>query len=179
MRRGSIAPFSRRELFGFPLRRRRGWRFGLIVAVVAAVVGWTVSRLGDPAGTDGSARAAAPSELRVHFELCRGGARSRCVVDGDTFWLDGVKIRVADIDTPEVSTPHCAAERALGLKATERLRDLMNEGPFTLLPADRDIDRYGRQLRVVARQGQSLGDILVREGLARPWTGRRQPWCVG
>ena len=31
--------------------------------------------------------------------------------------------------------------------------------------------------RVVTRDGRSLGDRLVAEGLARTWTGRRQPWC--
>lgn len=169
-------PLSLRPSFRSPMRVRHGWRLGLAVACLAAVGAWVAPRFGADVL---SARAAAPTELRVRFALCQGGVRSDCVVDGDTFWLNGVKIRVADIDTPEVSAPHCAAERALGLKATERLRDLMNAGPFTLLPAERDTDRYGRQLRVVARKGQSLGDILVREGLARPWTGRRMPWCVG
>lgn len=42
---------------------------------------------------------------------------------------------------------------------------------------DRDKDRYGRYLRKVDRNSQSLGDILVREGLARPWPGRRRSWC--
>ncbi len=31
--------------------------------------------------------------------------RRTCVVDGDTIWLEGVKIRIADIDTPEISQP--------------------------------------------------------------------------
>jgi endonuclease YncB( thermonuclease family) len=30
---------------------------------------------------------------------------------------------------------------------------------------------------VLVRDGRSLGDILVSEGLARTWSGRRQPWC--
>ena len=41
----------------------------------------------------------------------------------------------------------------------------------------RATDRYGRQLRVVTRGGRSLGDVLVAEGLARPWEGSRRPWC--
>jgi endonuclease YncB( thermonuclease family) len=27
------------------------------------------------------------------------------------------------------------------------------------------------------RDGRSLGDQLVSEGLARTWSGRREPWC--
>lgn len=111
------------------------------------------------------------------FELC-GMVRRTCVVDGDTFWLDGEKIRIADIDTPEINEPKCDAEYQLGMKATHRLRDLLNEGAFEVRPiGNRDEDRFGRKLRVVVRGGRSLGDQLVSEGLARTWTGRREPWC--
>lgn len=111
------------------------------------------------------------------FERC-AAVRDTCVVDGDTFWLDSVKIRIADIDTPEISQPQCDYEKALGEKATERLIQLLNAGPFELQTiGGRDIDRYGRLLRVVVRDGSSLGDQLVAEGLARTWTGRREPWC--
>lgn len=111
------------------------------------------------------------------FELC-GMTRRTCVVDGDTFWLEGEKIRIADIDTPEISEPKCDAEYQLGMKATHRLRDLLNEGAFEVRPiGNRDEDRFGRKLRVVVRGGRSLGDQLVSEGLARTWTGRREPWC--
>jgi micrococcal nuclease len=112
------------------------------------------------------------------YKRCSVGVRHHCVVDGDTIWSDGVKIRVADIDTPEVGDPKCPAEAALGAKATNRLLQLVNAGPFEMRSFQgRDEDRYGRKLRVLIRNGQSLGDILVREGLARTWTGRREPWC--
>lgn len=32
------------------------------------------------------------------------------MVDGDTIWLEGLKIRIADIDTPEITSPKCNAE---------------------------------------------------------------------
>jgi endonuclease YncB( thermonuclease family) len=56
---------------------------------------------------------------------------------------------------------------------------LLAAGPFELhaLGDGRDEDRYGRKLRIVTRNGRSLGDMLVAEGLARTWTGRREPWC--
>jgi len=111
------------------------------------------------------------------FALCGSGFRSTCVVDGDTFWLDGVKIRIADINTPEVSAPKCAAEAALGQRATERLAALLNDGPFEIVPGSRDEDRYGRKLRIVEREGRSLGAQLVAEGLAHTWGGYRQDWC--
>lgn len=111
------------------------------------------------------------------FGLCHGMGGPDCVVDGDTFWLEGTKIRIADIDTPETHGPRCSAEGALGMRATQRLRALLNAGAFSLMPVERERDRYGRTLRIVTRQGQSIGALLVTEGLARPWTGARQPWC--
>ncbi len=112
------------------------------------------------------------------FSLCHIGGGTNCVVDGDTFWMDGLKIRVADIDAPETHSPRCAAEAALGNRATLRLQQLLNAGPITLEQVDRDEDRYGRKLRVLLRQGRSLGDILVSEGLARPYQGGpRAGWC--
>lgn len=111
------------------------------------------------------------------FTRCGSGRRVTCIVDGDTFWLDGEKVRVADINTPETSRPGCAFEKTLGDKATDRMMQLLNQGPFELAHIGRDEDRYGRKLRIVMRGGQSLGDTLIREGLAEPWTGRRKNWC--
>lgn len=100
------------------------------------------------------------------------------MVDGDTFWVDGEKIRIADIDAPETHQPRCVAEKALGDAATERLHALLNAGPFVLASTDRDTDRYGRKLRIVMRHGASIGEELVAEGLARAWDGARHPWCT-
>jgi endonuclease YncB( thermonuclease family) len=100
------------------------------------------------------------------------------VIDGDTFDYGGTRVRVADIDTPEVRG-RCPYETALAARATARMRTLLDAGPFELHPlsSGRDEDRYGRKLRIVTRGGRSLGDVLVAEGLARTWTGRREPWC--
>jgi endonuclease YncB( thermonuclease family) len=100
------------------------------------------------------------------------------VMDGDTFVHAGTRIRVADIDTPEVRG-RCPYETALAAKATARMRQLLAQGDFQLhpLPNGRDEDRYGRKLRIVTRDGRSIGDELVAEGLARTRTGRREPWC--
>jgi endonuclease YncB( thermonuclease family) len=58
------------------------------------------------------------------------------------------------------------------------MQALLNAGPFTLTPIRRDVDRYGRKLRIVERDGQSLGSVLVRHGLARHYGGgKRSPWC--
>ena len=110
--------------------------------------------------------------------LCAQGPRVTCVVDGDTFWLAGEKVHVADINAPETEQAACPAERALGERAKRRLAGLLAEGPFALEVRGRATDRYGRALRVVTRDGSSIGAQLVAEGLAEPWRGKRSDWCI-
>ena len=168
-------------------RTRRAWwrqlvaspieRVALLIAFSAMVY------VGAIVLPDGMVDAFLPSETgavpvySAQFAECSGPARITCVVDGDTIWLDGTKIRIADIDTPEVTSPNCAHELVLGNKATDRLTELLNDGPFALEPYGRDKDVYGRDLRIITRDGISLGKVLVSEGLAHDWDGRRHSWC--
>jgi endonuclease YncB( thermonuclease family) len=167
------------------VRDRRNERFTTIMLMVIAffistavgsvVLGIVPLRL--PQITIGKPEPVAVRGYLVSFPICAGSSRETCVVDGDTFWLEGTKYRVADIDTPEVGDPACAAEAKLGREATERLALLLNAGPFHLDPADRDEDVYGRKLRIVTRGGESLGMRLVDEGLAHAWDGGKHGWC--
>lgn len=116
--------------------------------------------------------------LVAAFSLCGSGPRINCVVDGDTVWTSGEKVRLADINAPETHAAGCAAERELGLAAARRLIALLNAGPFTLEIEGRAVDRYGRALRIAMRNGRSIGQQLVSEGLAEPWRGRRSDWCA-
>lgn len=111
------------------------------------------------------------------FGFCHEGGGTNCVVDGDTIWYQGKKIRIADIDTPETHPPRCEREAALGAAATQRLQSLLNAGAFSVESIDRDNDSYGRQLRVLTRNGGSIGGMLVDEGLARNYGNGRQSWC--
>ena len=109
----------------------------------------------------------------VALSLCAADARSNCVHDGDTFWHEGEKVRIADIDTPEL-TGQCAYERDLAVKARDRLLGILQA---SYIIQRQGKDRYGRTLAVITVNGRSVGDILVREGLARIWSGRKETWC--
>jgi endonuclease YncB( thermonuclease family) len=111
------------------------------------------------------------------FTLCTSAPRETCVIDGDTFWLAGEKVRIADINAPETAQAECASERQRGETAKLRLLQLLNQGPVQLVDEARSRDRYGRRLAVAMQQGESLGARLVAEGLAEPWRGRRSSWC--
>ena len=133
------------------------------------------------AATIGAAAASAidgGKPVSARFTICGHAKRVDCMVDGDTFWMAGTKIRIADIDTPETHPPRCVSEARAGKAATLKMQALLNAGPFTLVPIKRDVDRYGRKLRLVERDGESLGAVLVRHGLARSYGGgKRAGWC--
>ena len=112
------------------------------------------------------------------FHACKWGGGSDCMVDGDTIYLHGQKIRIAGIDAPETHDYGCSSELDLGERAASRLQALLNSGgAVTLTSIDRDEDRYGRKLRNVAVGGADVGETLVSEGLAREYAGGRRSWC--
>jgi micrococcal nuclease len=156
---------SRRRTRRSPRGRLRELR---LIAEAGVLIGLSVFGLTQFAG----------AQLRTPAAATAAFTRSAAVrvIDGDTFDYGGERIRIADIDTPEVRG-RCPEERAQAARATRRLSALLASGPFELVRNGRDQDRYGRKLRVVVRDGRSIGDMLVAEGLARTWTGRREPWC--
>jgi endonuclease YncB( thermonuclease family) len=93
------------------------------------------------------------------------------VVDGDTVYLtNGAKIRLVQIDTPEV---YFGAE-CWGHQASAETKRLLPVGTLVRLapePATDSVDRYGRLLRYVfrVRDGLNVNLFLVRRGDATPY----------
>lgn len=111
----------------------------------------------------------------VALNLCPPiGVRITCVHDGDSFIMERERIRIADIDTPELNG-ECPSEKALARRARDRLLAILNSAPFEIHRQGED--RYGRTLAIVTNNRGSVGDQLVGEGLARTWSGRREGWC--
>ena len=121
--------------------------------------------------------AARNDAVRAAFGYCYSGGGTNCVVDGDTFWIGGEKVRIAGIDAPETHPSRCDDEARLGEAATGKLHDLLNSGAVTMTSIDRDRDVYGRLLRNVAVNGADVGDAMVSAGVAREYGGGRRPWC--
>lgn len=100
------------------------------------------------------------------------------VWDGDSLRLgmtqEAEAIRIFNIDAPEIEG-QCAYESDLAQRSKHRLAELLHGQRVEVLR--QGTDRYGRTLAVVRVNGRDAGDILVREGLARTWSGRREPWC--
>jgi micrococcal nuclease len=90
------------------------------------------------------------------------------VTDGDTVRLaDGRRVRLLQIDTPELGTGECysrAARKALLRLVPERSAVGLEPDP-TL----DQVDRYGRLLRYLRRGSTNVNVALVREGAAAPY----------
>ncbi|GGB00840.1 nuclease [Brucella endophytica] len=112
---------------------------------------------------------------------CTAVARGACVIDGDTITVNRERIRIANVDAPEISRPKCDAERRLGLVAKRRLAELLAAGEPVIKRGDPDSgrikDRYGRTLATITVNGKDVGEALISEMLARPWGGKRRSWC--
>lgn len=106
-------------------------------------------------------------------------ARACRAVDGDTIKCGAERIRISNIDTPELGAhARCAAEAELAERARQFTAQRLAAGPIEL---SRDVkrprDRYGRTLATVRSGDADLGEALIAAGLARRWDGRRHPWC--
>jgi micrococcal nuclease len=90
------------------------------------------------------------------------------VGDGDTIDLtDGRRIRLVQIDAPELGDGEC-----YGREAARALRKLLPEGATVRLVADPrldDVDRFGRLLRYVHLGATNVNLELVGRGTAAPW----------
>ena len=90
------------------------------------------------------------------------------VYDGDTFTLSsGQKVRLLQIDTPELSSKEC-----YGVEAKNALVKLLSgKGSLVLKkdPALDEVDRYGRILRYVFIGKTNVNLELVKLGAAAPY----------
>jgi endonuclease YncB( thermonuclease family) len=100
------------------------------------------------------------------------------VWDGDSLRLgmtqEAEAIRIFNIDAPEIEG-QCAYESDLAQRSKHRLAELLQGQRVEILR--QGTDRYGRTLGSVSVNGSDAGESLVSEGLARSWSGRREPWC--
>ena len=107
------------------------------------------------------------------FPLACGGthgasATVREVVDGDTIVLEGGRhVRLVQLDAPETDERECYADQA---KTT--LYRLIPPGTEVVIETDAaldKVDRFGRSLAYVEKNGVNINLELVRLGAAAPW----------
>lgn len=115
------------------------------------------------------------------------------VIDGNTILRGRRYYRLVGFETPETgSNARCERERTLGAAATRRLTQVVGGSGHFLTPVPcacplgtegTSACNYGRLCARLTVQGQDVGAILIREGLARPFVCAdtscppRPGWC--
>lgn len=101
-------------------------------------------------------------------ETLTGSARA---VDGDTLMLEGQRIRLLGIDTPELmqTCKRDGVEWRCGVAARSRLAELLRAGALTCRMPGKD--KYGRWLAHCKTPDGDIGERMVREGLAVAYGG--------
>jgi len=110
-------------------------------------------------------------------------ATIRRVVDGDTVdvtldlgfdILYNNRIRLLGIDTPEIRTRDLE-EKALGLAAKDRVKELCPVGSTVILRTTKDgKGKFGRILGEIFVEEQSVNKLLVEEGHAVEYFGGKK-----
>lgn len=98
------------------------------------------------------------------------------VHDGDTIRCGRERIRISNIDAPELpDSPKCQkryrgiawCDFGLAYRSRDALRAFLAIGPVVI--QRQGVDRYGRTLALVTVNGRDAGQALVANGLARIW----------
>jgi micrococcal nuclease len=90
------------------------------------------------------------------------------VYDGDTLSLDdGRRVRLLQVDTPELGSGECFSRAAR--RALVQLAPIGKKIVLEIDPRLDRVDRYGRLLRYVRRNGLNVNLELVRQGAAAPY----------
>jgi len=102
--------------------------------------------------------------------------------DGDTCYvmIDGTKakIRLLELDTPEISKPKCEAELELGLEARDYLNNLIANASSVEIKTDYEKDYFGRTLAYLIIDGEDASAKIRSNDLGVIYErGSKQDWC--
>ena len=102
--------------------------------------------------------------LPAQAEVITGTVR---LMDGDTFEIKGVIIRLADIDAPELAQKCPGGPKSLrgcGVYVADALADRIRAGVVTCKVES--IDEYDRRIARCEHNGTDLSEWLIKQGLA-------------
>lgn len=148
-------------------------RLLVVLVGLGAIIAWQIGGV-----LPGDSKPPAFERVSERFSLCSNGATNQCVVDPATILYHGSVITIGDIDAPRSVGAACPEEREVAERGAARLAMLLNGGAFEMHPDIRATDGRGRKLRILKRDGVSIGGLLVRSGVARPWSGTPGNWCA-
>lgn len=110
--------------------------------------------------------------------IATAATRMPYVIDGDTLAFGHERVRIVNLDAPDVgSHASCAQEERLGQAARSYARALIRRADSIAIIGREGQDRYGRTLARVLVNGRDFGEIMIATNHGRPWRGRSSDWC--
>ena len=102
--------------------------------------------------------------------------------DGDTCYItmNGMKkkIRLLELDTPEISKPKCNAELELGVKARDFLNNLIANASIIEFKTEYLEDYFGRILSYLIIDGEDVSSKIVENQLGVVYNrNQKYDWC--
>ena len=102
--------------------------------------------------------------------------------DGDTCYVtvDGIakKIRLLELDTPEISQPKCDAEKNLAIKARNYINNKIENASTIEFITDYEEDYFGRILSYLIIDGNDVSQKLVESNLGVVYDrNNKKDWC--
>ena len=106
----------------------------------------------------------------------------RYCYDGDTCYVtvDGAntKIRLLELDTPEISKPKCEQELEWGLRARDFINNRIENAQAIEFKTNFELDWFGRTLSYLIIDGEDISAELVRNNLGVVYKkGFKVDWC--
>lgn len=99
------------------------------------------------------------------------------VIDGDTVRYGRLRLRIENLDAPDIGDhARCALEAQRGRASKAYAEGLLRGRQVQIQPAGRT-DRYGRELVRLSIGGRDFGQSMISAGHGRPWRGRSSDWC--
>lgn len=128
--------------------------------------------------------------IKVSFAQGYGNVQAKFVrnYDGDTITVnipsfpsiigEKIPVRIARIDTPEIKGS-CYKEKQLARRARNLVYSMLKNSSSIVL-ADLQRGKYFRLVANVIVNGKSVGEALIKNGLAVHYTGGRKTknWCA-
>lgn len=118
----------------------------------------------------------------VEAEIILRKQNDRYCYDGDTCYviIDGknTKIRLLELDTPEISKPKCDAEKRLGIEARDYLNSLIENASTIEFKTDYVEDYFGRVLSFLIIDGEDVSEKIVNNNLGVVYKRNdKKDWC--
>ncbi len=100
------------------------------------------------------------------------------MLDGDTFSIDGRRVRLINADAPEpMPGARCPGEAIAAREAVKFAQQVVREGRTLAVEPGGRMDRFGRRLTRVSIDGLDLGDTLHQAGYAARRSDPPFNWC--